>query len=82
MSKIKHNPLPWQERAAMLSINPDAATKDDVVRLAAEHIYFEVSTHLLRSIIALVDVGAIQTGDSGIEPIRNYLAKLKEAEDE
>ena len=28
--------LPWKERVSMLSINPDAATRDDVTRLAAE----------------------------------------------
>lgn len=28
--------LPWIERIGMLSINPDAANRDDVARLASE----------------------------------------------
>jgi ribosomal protein L29 len=28
--------LPWEERVALLSVHPDAASRDDVARLAAE----------------------------------------------
>lgn len=28
--------LPWSERVVMLSINPDAATRDDVAKLSAD----------------------------------------------
>lgn len=30
------NELPWSERVNMLSINPDAASRDDIARLATE----------------------------------------------
>ena len=30
------NELPWDERVTMLSINPDAATREDVANMAAE----------------------------------------------
>ena len=32
--------LPWDERITMLSINPDAATREDIARMAAELMEF------------------------------------------
>ena len=45
--------LSWSERLPMLSMNPDAATRTDVARLAAElmeanHILSKTSTKLCR----------------------------------
>lgn len=36
MASINITDLPWIERLNMLSVNPDAATRDDVARMAAE----------------------------------------------
>lgn len=36
MPEITDTPLPWPDRVAMLSVNPDAANRDDVARMAAE----------------------------------------------
>ena len=33
---LLHNQLPWMERVTMLSINPDAANRNDIARMAAE----------------------------------------------
>jgi len=33
------NKLPWDERVTMLSINPDAARREDVAKMAADLIY-------------------------------------------
>jgi hypothetical protein len=30
------NDLPWDERITMLSVNPDAATRGDIARMATE----------------------------------------------
>lgn len=43
------NNLPWSERVAMLSIHPDAASREDVARLAAELME---AKHLLAALIA------------------------------
>ena len=32
--------IPWNEKVAMLSINPDAATRDDIARMASELMEF------------------------------------------
>jgi multidrug efflux pump subunit AcrA (membrane-fusion protein) len=42
--------LPWSERVPMLSIHPDAATREDVARLAAENMN-------LRAALTQVEVG-------------------------
>lgn len=36
MTKEHDSKLPWMEKVAMFSINPDAATRDDIARMAAE----------------------------------------------
>lgn len=36
MPEIRDTTLTWAERVAMLSVNPEAADKDDVARMAAE----------------------------------------------
>ena len=35
--------LPWEERVTMLQINPDAASRDDVARLAEQVVAYEDS---------------------------------------
>lgn len=50
-------PLPWSERVVMLSVNPDAANRNDVARLAAERmaVYHAVFKVVRREFNATAD---------------------------
>jgi len=47
------NELPWDERVPMLSVHPDAGTRDDIARLAAELIEANGEVERLREQVAL-----------------------------
>ena len=43
--------LPWSERVGMLSIHPDAATRHDIARLAADLMYANAEIQRLKEAI-------------------------------
>lgn len=43
------NALPWPERINMLSINPDAATRDDVAKLASDLTHANLRVSAVRA---------------------------------
>ena len=40
--------LPWNERVGLLSINPDAATREDVAHIAADNMALQYQIETLR----------------------------------
>jgi hypothetical protein len=63
MKKNKPEPhrLPWIERLPMTSINPDAATRDDVARMAAElmecrKVILDLRAKISESVSSLITV--------------------------
>ena len=53
--------LTWTERVLMLSINPDAATREDVARLAAELMECRHELERLKDIVGEADITSIDT---------------------
>ena len=51
--------LPWFERVPM-SINPDAATREDVARMAAQWMAYREELERLRNIVYEVDAEIIE----------------------
>ncbi len=49
------NELTWPERVNMLSINPDAATRDDVARMASELSTYEMFMLRLKASVVLFE---------------------------
>ena len=53
--------LPWFERAPMLSINPEAASANDVARMAAQWMAYRHELERVRDLVGEQDSEIIQS---------------------
>jgi len=51
MTRGEDMELPWDERITVLSVHPDAASRDDVARLAAELMEARAEIQRLREMV-------------------------------
>lgn len=70
--------LPWSERINMFQINPDAATRDDIARLAEELFYSEEAKITYRALLAMVLHWRNFDGDGITDPLRQDIVKTLE----
>lgn len=70
--------MDWSERITMLSIHPDAATRDDVAQLAAELMEANAEIERLRGKLDIITKALVRHNHRDI--LEQVLAELKELE--
>lgn len=70
--------IPWNERVPMLSINPDAASREDVARLASELMDANKEIERLKDIKA-VATSFIMSDFGDTCSVEDYVKKFREA---